>query len=130
MRNYNELTLPHLRSICHDHGLHVSGTKKYLVIRLVKDYIKRFRVENGPRNEIELEIQIAKSNGNPDVVKLEEKLAVYDETMISAYEQRRLVHLLEVKRLEGVLARKIRQIEAAEEALRMYDEKKAAENTS
>jgi hypothetical protein len=130
MRNYNELTVSHLRSICHDHGLHVSGTKRDLVIRLVDDYIERFRVENGPRNEIELEIQIAISNGNPDVVKLEEKLAVYNETMISAYGQRRLVHLLEVKRLEGVLARGIRAVEAAEEALRMYDEKKAAGDTS
>jgi hypothetical protein len=69
--------------------------------------------------------------GDPDVVKLKlKKLAVYDETMISAYEQGKLVHLLRVKRPEGVLARKIRVVEAAEEALGIYDEKKAAEKTS
>jgi hypothetical protein len=130
MRNYIELTVPHLRIICHDHGLRVSGTKKDLVLRLVDHYIERFRFENGNREEIELEIQNAESEGHPDVAKLKKKLAMYNETMISAYEQGKLVHLLHMKRLERILARRIRAVEAAEEALRMYDEKKAAENTS
>jgi hypothetical protein len=130
MRNYNELTVPHLRSICHDHGLHVSGKKTDLVTRLVEDYIKRFRSENGTRRELELEIQNAESEGNADVVKLKEKLAVFKETAKWAYEQVELVHMLETKRIERVLARRLREFEAADEALRMYDEKKAAENTS
>jgi hypothetical protein len=130
MRNYIELTVPHLRIICHDHGLRVSGTKKDLVLRLIDHNIERFRFENGNRKEIELEIQNAESEGHPDVVKLRKKLAVYDQTMISAYEQGKSVRLLYVKRLEGFLARKIREVEAAKEALRMFDEKEAAENTS
>jgi hypothetical protein len=101
MRNYNELTVPHLRSICHDHGLHVSDTKKDLVMRLVEDYVKQFRSENGTRRELELEIQNAESEGNADVVKLKEKLVVFKETSKWAYEQVNLVHMLEVKRLRG-----------------------------
>jgi hypothetical protein len=96
----------------------------------VEDYIKRFRSENGTRRELELEIQNAESEGNADVVKLKEKLAVFKETAKWAYEQVELVHMLETKRIERVLARRLREFEAADEALRMYDEKKAAENTS
>jgi len=130
MRNYNELTVLHLRIICHDYGLHVSGKKKDLVTRLVEDYIKRFRSENGSRQEIELEIQNAESEGNGNVVKLKEKLAVFEETAKWAYKQMELVHRLEVERLGRVLARRLREVKAAEEALRIYDENNAAEKTS
>jgi hypothetical protein len=77
MRNYNELTVPHPSSICHDHDLNISRTKRDLVERLVLDYMKRFKSENGTRGELELEIQNAKSEGSADVVKLYEKFAVY-----------------------------------------------------
>jgi hypothetical protein len=123
MRNYNELTVPHLRSICQDHGLRVSGKKKDLVERLVLDYIKRFKSEYGTREELELEIQNAESEGNPDVVKLKEKLAVYNETMEWAYEQLDLVYLLDINRIERYISRKKRELEAIQEAMRMLDKK-------
>jgi predicted RNA polymerase sigma factor len=55
---------------------------------------------------------------------------VFKETKKWAYELVELAHRLEVKRLERLLARKLRDFEAAEEALQLYDEKKAAEKTS
>jgi hypothetical protein len=98
-------------------------------MRIVEDYMEQFIIENGTKNQIEQGIQNVESKGSPDVVKLKEKLAVYNRTIDWAVEQEYGTKLLNIKRLQGNLTKATRRLMMIVEELQAYDDRLAAKNT-